>query len=94
MTSRSKRPASSQDDGQAPSSSQSQRNSSKLLKNSQTVDYNSADRKKLVSDVVFYFLTQEQKRVPHKRGEIFKAVGLSGQPRDLQDDVLKDVWLI
>ena len=91
MSSRNKRGASSQDDGQSSMSNQTQRNSSKMFKSPQAVEYNSGDRKKLVSDVVFYFLTQEQKRVPHKRGDILKAVGLSGQPKELQDDVLKYV---
>ena len=32
---------------------------------------------------------QEKKRAPHKRAEIFKAVGLSGFPRDTQEEVLR-----
>lgn len=50
-------------------------------------DFNEEDRKKLVSDAVFYFLVQEQKRPLFKRPDVLKAIGLTGRSKELQDDV-------
>ena len=82
-----KRPLSTLDEGA--STSQVRAGSSKEFKCPPNLDFSSQDRRKLVADVVFYFLTQEQKRVPHTKGEVFKAVGLSGQPKELQEDILQ-----
>ena len=56
---------------------------------SSNVEFSPEDRQKLVSDVVFYFLTQAPKHVPITKGEVFKAVELSSQSKDLQEDILR-----
>lgn len=48
---------------------------------------NDEDRAKLVSDAVFYVLTQEGRRAPLKKSALFQAVHLSGQPRPFQEEV-------
>jgi hypothetical protein len=40
------------------------------------------------------FRSQEQKRVPHKRGDFLKAIGLSGQGKEIQDEVLRLVLVL
>jgi hypothetical protein len=87
MASQNKRSSSVLDEGASTSGSQAR--ASKEFKSPHNIDFNAQDRRKLVADVVFYFLTQEQKRVPHTKGEVFKAVGLSGQPKELQEDILQ-----
>ena len=42
---------------------------------SQREDYNESDRKKLVTDAVFYILSQEQKRPIFKKADVMKAIG-------------------
>jgi len=56
---------------------------------SSVVEFSPEDRQKLVSDVVFYFLTQAPKTVPITKGEVFKAVELSGHPKELQEDIFR-----
>lgn len=53
------------------------------------VSFSAEDRQKLVSDVVFYFLTQAPKNVPITKGEVFKAVEVSDQSKELQEDILR-----
>ncbi len=88
MASQRKRPLNNTLDEGA-STSQAKVGSSKESKSSSNLDFSEQDRRKLVSDVVFFFLAQEQKRVPHTKGEVFKAVGLSGQHKELQEDILQ-----
>jgi len=52
-------------------------------------ELNEDDKKRLVADAVFYVLVQEQKRTVHKKGEILKAIGMTGRPRELQDTIIE-----
>ncbi len=45
------------------------------------------DERRLASDAIFWVLAQERRRAPIKRADVFKAVGLTGRQRDLQDRV-------
>lgn len=49
--------------------SQSQSSTPKTMR----AELNEDDKKRLVSDAVFYVLVQEQKRALHKKGEILKV---------------------
>ena len=50
-------------------------------------DLNEEDRKKLVTDAVFYIVTQEKKRPMFKKPDVFRAIGLTGRSKDLQDAI-------
>jgi len=52
-------------------------------------ELNEDDKKRLVADAVFYVLVQEQKRAVHKKGEILKAIGMTGRARELQDTIIE-----
>jgi len=41
---------------------------------------------KMAGDLVFYVLTQERKRAPLKRVDMFKSVGLNKRPKDEQEE--------
>jgi len=64
-----------------------------------SVELNEEDRKKLVKDALFHVITQEAKRPVIKRPDVFKAIGLTGRTKELQDSIwnrtikdLKDVF--
>lgn len=48
-------------------------------------DLTEDDKKKFVSDAVFYILVQEQRRTLIRKGELMKSIGLTGRSKDLQD---------
>ena len=56
---------------------------------SQREDYNESDRKKLVTDAVFFILSQEQKRPIFKKADVMKAIGLTGRSAAIQDQIWK-----
>ena len=52
-------------------------------------ELNEDDRRRLVADATFYILVQEQKKALHKKGDILKAIGLTGRNKELQDSIMQ-----
>eukprot|EP00093_Oithona_nana_P008562 08562.XXX_56138_59555_1 [CDS] Oithona nana genome sequencing. len=50
-------------------------------------DFSNADKEKLITDAVFYVLSQEQKRPIFKKGDVMKAIGLTGRNAGIQDQI-------
>ena len=70
--------------------SQLNRTSATSSQSNRTVHENGideADRDKMVADAIFHILTQEKKRLPVKKAEVFKNAGVSGKGRDTQEEV-------
>ena len=72
---------------QRQNASQSQ-NISAVPSRQMRAELNEDDKKRLVADAVFFVLVQEQKRAVHKKGDILKAIGMTGRPRELQDHIM------
>merc|ERR1712141_515076 len=64
--------------------------SGKMASQSTMADFSQADKDKLITDVVFYILSQEQKRPIFKRSEIMKAIGLTGRNTGIQEEIWKE----
>ena len=64
--------------------------SGKMASQSTMADFSQADKDKLITDVVFYILSQEQKRPIFKRSEIMKAIGLTGRNAGIQEEIWKE----
>lgn len=50
-------------------------------------DFSNADKEKLITDAVFYVLSQEQKRPIFKKGDVMKAIGLTGRNAGIQEQI-------
>ena len=61
-----------------------------MASQSTMADFSQADKDKLITDVVFYILSQEQKRPIFKRSEIMKAIGLTGRNTGIQEEIWKE----